>query len=65
MFGDNLKQLRSQHHLSQQKLAEQLNNKYETSISKSMISRWERGATDPQMKYVHIIADFFNVSTVS
>lgn len=63
MFGDNLKKLRNQRHLSQGKLADKLNSKYKTSISKSMISRWERGATDPQMKYVRIIADFFNVST--
>lgn len=27
-----------------------------------MISRWENGVTDPQMKYVRLIADYFNVS---
>lgn len=63
MFSTNLKRLRKEHHLSQDQLAQELNNKYDTRVSKSMISRWERGSTDPQMKYVRMIADFFNLST--
>ncbi len=62
MFSENLKYLRKEHHLSQDKLAEKLNEKYDTHVSKSMISRWERGSTDPQMKYVRMIADFFDLS---
>jgi transcriptional regulator with XRE-family HTH domain len=61
MFPEKLKALRGQRSLTQEKLATELNDKYETSISKSMISRWEKGSTDPQMKYVRIIADYFNV----
>lgn len=63
MFAQQLKQLRKSHSLSQDKLASILNQKYETNISKSMISRWENGITDPQMKYVRLIADYFNVSS--
>ena len=63
MFSTNLKRLRKEHHLSQDKLAQELNSKYDTRVSKSMISRWERGSTDPQMKYVRMIADYFNIST--
>ena len=63
MFSTNLKRLRKEHHLSQDKLAQELNSKYDTRVSKSMISRWERGSTDPQMKYVRMVADYFNIST--
>lgn len=62
MFGERLKNLRQQRHLSQEKLSKQLNENYETKISKSMISRWENGQTDPRMNYVRIIADYFKVS---
>lgn len=62
MFASQLKSLRKSQNLSQDKLASILNDKYKTSISKSMISRWENGVTDPQMKYVRLIADYFNVS---
>ena len=63
MFNEILKQQRNSHKLSQEKLAEELNKKYDTKISKSMISRWENGQTDPQMNYVRIIYDYFNLST--
>lgn len=63
MFSTNLRRLRKENHLSQDKLAEELNKKYDTRVSKSMISRWERGTTDPQMKYVRMVADYFNLST--
>lgn len=63
MFSTNLKRLRKENHLSQDELAKELNDKYDTRVSKSMISRWERGSTDPQMKYVRMIADYFDLST--
>ena len=63
MFSANLKRLRKENHLSQDQLANELNSKYDTRVSKSMISRWERGSTDPQMKYVRMVADYFNLST--
>lgn len=61
MFPEKLKQLRKQSNMSQDSLAKALNEKYDMKISKSMISRWENGSTDPQMKYVRIIAHFFNL----
>lgn len=45
--------------MSQAELAEKLNKKYDTHVSKSMISRWESSKTDPKMGYVRIIADYF------
>lgn len=62
LFSRNLKKYRKQHKLSMEKLAEDLNKKYGTKISKSMISRWETGITDPQIKYVFYIADYFQIS---
>lgn len=62
MFGTRLKSLRLSHKLSQDELANNLNKKYTKKISKSMISRWENNKTDPQMAYVRIIADYFEVS---
>ena len=61
MFPERLKNLRKLKNMSQDKLAQTLNSKYDMKISKSMISRWEKGSTDPQMKYVRIIADYFQV----
>lgn len=63
MFPEKLKELRNAKKISLDKMAEELNNQYNTNISKSMISRWEHGKTDPQMKYVRILADYFNVSS--
>lgn len=61
MFSNELKQLRNSKQLTQQELADNLNNKYGTRISKSMISRWESGGTDPQMQYIKIISEYFEV----
>lgn len=60
MFPERLKNLRKLHNLSQGKLADALNSKYDMHVSKSMISRWEKGS-DPQMKYIRAIADYFQV----
>lgn len=60
MFPERLKSLRKLHNLSQGKLADALNSKYDMHVSKSMISRWEKGS-DPQMKYIRAIADYFQV----
>ncbi|KRK90926.1 helix-turn-helix domain-containing protein [Companilactobacillus futsaii] len=64
MFGERLKKLRKSRNFSQDKLADELNKKYDKKISKSMISRWENGKNDIQMEMVHIIADYFNVNPV-
>lgn len=61
MFGEVLKKNRTEQKMSLDRLSKELNNKYDTKISKSMISRWENGTTDPQMEYVRIIADFFSL----
>ncbi|MDE5054858.1 helix-turn-helix transcriptional regulator [Niallia taxi] len=60
VFGDRLKVLRG--NMSLNELATELNKRYETNISKSMLSRYENGQADPKMDVVRIIADYFNVT---
>lgn len=54
-FGEKLQQLRKQHHLSQEKLAEQLN------VSRQAISKWEMGAM-PDLDNVIRISRIFDCS---
>ncbi|MEC2288732.1 helix-turn-helix domain-containing protein [Bacillus velezensis] len=63
IFGERLKSLRDKKKQSINELVVDLNKKYETKISKSMISRYENGQSDPKMEMVRILADYFNVSS--
>lgn len=58
-FGERLSFLRKRENLSQDKLAEQINNKYGTKLNKGMISKWENDKEIPQMTNMKIIANFF------
>ncbi|MFT4415289.1 helix-turn-helix domain-containing protein [Fredinandcohnia humi] len=62
VFGERIKDLRTNKKLSIDDLVAKLNKIYETNISKSMISRYENGQADPKMENVRILADFYNVS---
>ena len=55
-FGENLKALRQNRNLTQEKLAEFLNVSFQT------ISKWERGDTYPDISTLPEIALFFKVS---
>ena len=55
-FGKNLKDLRTERHLSQQQLADLLN------ISQSAIAKWELGKTEPTASAIVSVALFFDVS---
>ena len=61
MFGKKLREIRKQHHLTMDELANELNRKFNTKISKSMISRWETGQTDPSITNVKYLMQLFNV----
>lgn len=61
MFGNKLREIRKQHHLTMDELANELNKKFNTKISKSMISRWETGQTDPSITNVKYLMKLFNV----
>lgn len=55
-FKENLIQLRKQHGLSQEKLGEQLN------VSRQTISKWELGATTPELEKLVSLSQLFHVS---
>ncbi|MCH3961166.1 MAG: helix-turn-helix domain-containing protein [Solobacterium sp.] len=55
-FGDNFKKLRTSRHLTQEEIADQFN------MTKTGISYWENGKTEPSLKMIKEIADYFNVS---
>ncbi|WP_052343847.1 helix-turn-helix domain-containing protein [Bacillus massiliigorillae] len=61
-FGAILKNLRTSRKLSIDQLAKQINEKYQTKISKSMISRYENNLSEPKMDIVRVFADFFDAS---
>ncbi|MFJ8065854.1 helix-turn-helix domain-containing protein [Psychrobacillus sp. NPDC096426] len=60
-FGTLLKELRLNRKLTIEQLADSLNSKFGSKISKSSISRWENGEADPKLEFVRLLADFFQV----
>jgi repressor LexA len=61
-FGYKIKELRKEQNLTQEELLTVINDKYNRSISKSMISKWENNLEEPQkFTDVSAIADFFGV----
>lgn len=56
-FSTNLKFLREQHNLSQEQLAEKIDEK----THQTTIGRWEKGLREPTMGNVVRIAEYFNV----
>lgn len=62
IMGDRIKQLRKQMHLTQEELADQLNERFGLSINKSMISKWENGKGDPYLSYAKYLAFHFGVN---
>lgn len=61
-LGERLKTLRRNCHITQDELANKINTKFNTSINKSMISKWENDKGDPYLEYAKYLAIFFNVS---
>lgn len=60
-FGQKLRYLRQQKQLSIDDMIRQLKERYETNISKSMISRYENDKADVSLENVRIFTDFFDV----
>ena len=59
-LGQKLKEIRLQNNLSMDELTERLNRKYELSVSKSMVSRWENNKSEPLNTYLSAYAKEFN-----
>lgn len=60
-LGDKLKKIRLDKNMSMEELKNLLNNKYDLNMSKSMISRWENGKSEPINTYLSAYAKEFNL----
>lgn len=54
-FQENLQKLRKEAHLSQEALAEKLN------VTRQSVSKWESGASYPEMDKLFALCDIFQV----
>ncbi|MDF2530874.1 MAG: cro/C1-type DNA-binding domain protein [Clostridia bacterium] len=61
-LGERLKNLRNSKKLTMDKLAEVLNEKYDSKINKGMISKWENNLSEPSLDNAKVIANFFGKS---
>ena len=55
-FSENLKQIRKEHHLSQEELAELLD------VSRQAVSKWEQGQGYPEVEKLLLLSSKLNVS---
>ena len=62
VIGKRIKEERNILKLTQEELAEHLNNKFNIKINKGMISKWENGREEPSLPNVRYLSSFFNVS---
>lgn len=61
-LGQKIKELRINAHLTQMDLADMLNMGHGTSVSKSMISKWENDLEEPSLANGRNLARYFNLS---
>ncbi len=55
-FSENLKQIRKEHHLSQEELAELL------AVSRQAVSKWEQGMGYPEVEKLLLLSHKLNIS---
>lgn len=56
MVGENIKRFRTQRHMTQDELAQQLN------VTRQAVSNWETGKTQPDIETLHKIAQILDVT---
>lgn len=61
IYGDKLYELRKARNLTLDELADKFNNLSEYNVSRSAISRWENGKTEPSATAMSLYAKLFNV----
>lgn len=61
-FGDRFKKLRLSRNLTQEQLAEELNEKYNYSFTKATISQYENNKRMPEMSAIMNIVGYFKTS---
>ena len=55
-FSENLKQIRKEHHLSQEELAALMD------VSRQAVSKWEQGIGYPEVEKLLLLSHKFNIS---
>lgn len=61
-FGDRFKLLRKEQNLTQQEIADKINNKYNLTFGKSAVSQYENNKRIPEIFALEKFADYFDVS---
>lgn len=59
-LGAKIRELRGA--ISQEELAEKINNAYGTTLNKGMISKWENNLIDPSLETARVLVKFFNIT---
>ena len=62
MFSDRMKELRAQNDYTMDYVVESMNKKYGTNLTRSHISRYENGQTQPSIVIFSYFCKFYNVS---
>ena len=63
MFGERLKELRSEKGYTLEKLADEYNKIYEAGLNKGTLSKYENNKQEPMVNVVNNLASFFGVSS--
>ena len=61
-LGNLLKELRLENKLTQEELANKLNNLHNIKLNKGMISKWEANKSEPRFEYIKYLSKLYNVS---
>lgn len=62
ILSDNLKKARKANNLSQEKVAQLLQEKYNLKADRVMVSKWETGFQTPSIYYVKCLSEIYQVS---
>lgn len=62
MLGQNLRELRKEHGLTQTAFVEKFNEMFNANVERSMISKWENDLQQPMIYTVACIAQFYHIS---
>ena len=61
-LGNLLKELRIENELTQEELANKLNELHDIKLNKGMISKWEANKSEPRFEYIKYMSKLYNVS---
>lgn len=62
IFSERIKELRQEKQLTMDMVVYDVEKKFNVVITKSHLSRWESGRTEPTIKYAALLAKYYGVS---